>query len=278
MAHKRSQKKFSLAKIFKAKNAPHLEEKKSEELIKKLQLEMLRIQQGVWHHRQRVIIVFEGFDAAGKGGAIRRLVESLDPRGFMVFPIGAPEEGEKGQHYLYRFWKKLPPPGHIAIFDRSWYGRVLVEKVEGLAPKPRLEAAYSEINEFENLLLADGIHMVKIFIAIDKKEQLRRFEDRLQDPYKQWKLTPDDVKARAHWKNYVKAAEEMFDRTSTKKSPWHLVAGNDKDYARVEVLRIVTSQLASHRKWIELQTAHRAKSVNIKKLLKELENGKASKK
>lgn len=276
MSHRKSHQSFSLDALFKSKDFPKLEGSKADELIKDLQLEILRVQQGVWHKKGRVIIVFEGFDAAGKGGAIRRLVESLDPRGFLVHPIGTPESEEKGQHYLYRFWKRLPPPGHIAIFDRSWYGRLLVEKVEGLAPKHRIEEAYKEIRQFEELLQADGIKIVKFFLAIDKKEQLQRFEDRLKDPYKRWKLTSDDVKARSQWKKYVKATDLIFKQTSTKDCPWHLIPANDKDFARVEVLKTATRELADYRKWIEKQTLVQKKYSDIKEALNELGLGKVS--
>jgi polyphosphate kinase 2 (PPK2 family) len=244
-----------LSKLLHDKEFPKLKSsKKSDQHLKDLQFKMLRIQQGIWHQKKRAIIVFEGFDAAGKGGAIRRLVEPLDPRGYRVHPIGPPEGDEQAKHYLYRFWQRLPSPGSIAIFDRSWYGRVLVEKVCELAPKKRLEVAYSEINEFEKMLVDDGIDIIKIFLAIDKKEQLQRFEERLTDPYKQWKITADDVKARAQWKEYVTAADEMFERTSKKNSPWHLVPANDKDYARIEVLKIVTQQLKIHHQWMDSQS------------------------
>ncbi len=229
--------------------------KEYEARLKKLQLRMLRVQQGIWHQKQRAIIVFEGFDAAGKGGAIRRLTELLDPRGFQVHPIGPPTPEEQGRHYLYRFWKRLPGVGTIAIFDRSWYGRVLVEKVESLTPPRRIDDAYEEIREFERTLADDGVVVIKIFLAIDKKEQLKRFEERLSDPYKQWKLTPDDVEARAHWSDYVKAADRAFEETHAKHAPWHLIAANDKDHARIETLEIVTEALAEYGSWMESKAA-----------------------
>lgn len=244
-----------LSKLLHSKDFPELKNtKKSEQHLKDLQLCMLRAQQGIWHQKKRAIIVFEGFDAAGKGGAIRRLVEALDPRGFRVHPIGPPEGDEQGKHYLYRFWQRLPAPGSIAIFDRSWYGRVLVEKVSEITPKKRLEAAYDEICQFEKLLMDDGIDIIKIFLAIDKKEQLKRFEERLTDPYKQWKITTADVKARGQWRDYVAATDEMLERTSKKQAPWHLVPANDKDYARIEVLKIVTQHLKNHQEWMDSQT------------------------
>lgn len=243
-----------LSKLLHDKDFPQLKDnKKTEDRLRDLQFQMLRIQQGIWHQKKRAIIVFEGFDAAGKGGSIRRLVEALDPRGFRVHPIGPPEGDDQQKHYLYRFWRRLPSPGTIAIFDRSWYGRVLVEKVNDLTPQKRIEAAYSEICAFEKMLADDGIEIIKIFLAIDKKEQLQRFEERLTDPYKQWKITEDDVKARAQWKDYVDAGDEMLERTSKKFSPWYLVPANDKDYTRIEVLKIVTKHLKLHQEWMDSQ-------------------------
>ena len=219
--------------------------------LENLQLKMLRVQQGIWHSRGRAIVLFEGFDAAGKGGAIRRLTEKLDPRGVRVHAIGPPQESERGQHYLQRFWSRLPEPGTLAIFDRSWYGRVLVEYVEKLTPEARIREAYREINEFERMLLDDGVDLVKIFLAIDPEEQLKRFEDRLKDPYKQWKITEADVEARLKWRSYVKATDRMFQGTHTGKAPWHLIPANDKHYARAEALRLVTQCFSNHSQWME---------------------------
>ena len=240
---------------------------KDDEHLKLLQLRMLRAQQGVWHSRSKAVIVFEGFDAAGKGGAIRRLTEPLDPRGVHVHPIGPPDCDEKGEHYLQRFWQRLPAPGTIAIFDRSWYGRTLVERVEKLTPPKRIKQAYREINEFERMLVDDGFALIKIFLAISKKEQLARFSARLDDPYKQWKLTSDDVEARKHWGDYVRAASDTFERCSN--PPWHIIAANDKDYTRIEVLEIVTSELKHHRNWIE-RKVDTAPQRALKKALKKL--------
>jgi polyphosphate kinase 2 (PPK2 family) len=265
-----------LSKLLKQKDFPNLKsDKKTDEELKTLQLQILRIQQGIWHQKKRAIIVFEGFDAAGKGGAIRRLTEPLDPRGFRVHPIGPPEGDEQQKHFLYRFWQKLPAPGSIAIFDRSWYGRVLVEKVDGLTPKNRIKDAYREIREFEQMLKDDGISLVKIFLAIDKDEQLARFEERLKDPYKQWKLTPDDVKSRANWNEYVKAADDMFEETSEKKNPWHIIAANDKDYTRIETLKVITKELKLNKKWMEEQI-EKVAAKNLATALKELGLKKSS--
>ena len=204
---------------------------------------MLRIEQAAWKHKSRIILAFEGFDSAGKGGVIRRLTQYLDPRGFAVHPIAAPSEDERTRHYLYRFWTKLPRAGTIAIFDRTWYGRVLVERVEGFARKDEWKRAYDEINAFEKMLTDDGVPVIKIFLGISKSEQRKRFEERLKDPYKQWKLTPDDLRNRKRWDDYVAAVDDMFSKTHTKNAPWHLVAADDKRYARIKSLKIIAKVL-----------------------------------
>lgn len=211
--------------------------------LAELQVRILRIQQTYFHEKRRGIIVFEGWDAAGKGGVIRRLTERLDPRGCKVWPIAAPKPEEQGRHYLYRFWTRLPEPGTLAVFDRSWYGRVLVERVEGLASHKEWERAYREINEFEAMLTNDGVRIVKIFLHITPEEQLGRFEERLSNPYKRWKLTEEDIRNREKWPQYQDAIEEMFERTSTTKAPWHAVAANQKWHARVETLDIIARRL-----------------------------------
>ena len=216
-----------------------------EKRLVKLQDKMLEIQQTYFHERRRAILMFEGWDAAGKGGAIRRLTEKLDPRGFHVWPIGPPRPDEQGRHYLYRFWQRLPVPGTIAIFDRSWYGRVLVERVEGLIPKSTWKRAYDEIKEFERMLVDDGVRLVKLFLHIPPEEQLERFAARLSDPYKRWKLTESDLLNHRRWNDYSDAIEDMFDRTSTKFAPWTAIYAEKKWVARVEVLKMVTKALAA---------------------------------
>ncbi|HXN40227.1 MAG TPA: polyphosphate kinase, partial [Myxococcaceae bacterium] len=177
----------SLSALLAREKFPKIDSQETyERRLERLQHKMLRIQQGNYHSGGRAIIAIEGFDAAGKGGAIRRITEGLDPRGIKVVPIGPPLPEEQGRHWLYRFWRELPPPGMITVFDRTWYGRVLVERVDGLASKKAWKRAYSEINEFEAMLVNDGIDVVKIFMAISKREQLKRFEERLKDPYKHW--------------------------------------------------------------------------------------------
>ncbi len=212
-------------------------------LIKAWQLELLTLQQCALRGGVRAIVNFEGMDAAGKGGTIRRLVEPLDPRGYKVYRIGAPEAWEQERHYLYRFWMKVPPPGELVIFDRSWYGRVLVERIEGLASPAEWQRAYGEISTFEKTLVDSGVQLVKLWFHIDPDEQLRRFEARLADPFKVWKMTEEDWRNRSKWDQYVEAAEDMFKKTDTKYAPWTIVPANNKHYARIKALQTVAAAL-----------------------------------
>jgi len=214
-----------------------------EKALAAAQLRLLRLQQKHYHHKRRAVIVFEGWDAAGKGGAIRRLTEKLDPRGFQVWPIAAPTPDEQGRHYLYRFWKKLPLPQTWALFDRSWYGRVLVERVEKLCTPAEWNRAYDEINDFEKMLVKDGATVVKLFLHISKKEQLKRFHERENNPYKRWKITEEDWRNRRKWSKYERAIDDMFAQTSTKHVPWTPIAGEHKWHARVSVCRAVADAL-----------------------------------
>lgn len=213
-------------------------------LLEALQLKMLQIQQAYYVQGRRAIIVMEGIDCAGKGGIIRRMVQSLDVRGVHVWPIGAPTGEERQHHYLYRFWQRLPEAGSIAIFDRSWYGRVLVERIEGFCTEPAWRRAYREINEFERLLFDDGVRIIKLLPVISRDEQLKRFEERIQNPHKRWKLTAEDIRNWHHWENYQEAMQQMLDKTSTEIAPWHVISGNRKWYARIQALKIVTDALA----------------------------------
>jgi polyphosphate kinase 2 (PPK2 family) len=182
-------------------------------------------------------------DAAGKGGAIKRLTAKLDPRGFEVHPIGPPDAHECAFHYLRRFWVRLPSYGRIGIFDRSWYGRVLVERVEKLTPKKAWKRAFDEINDFERAIIDDDTVLMKFWLHITAEEQLARFKAREDDPYKRWKITKDDWRNREKWDAYVEAAEEMLAKTSTPYAPWNVVPANDKLYARVLVLQAVIKAL-----------------------------------
>lgn len=206
--------------------------------LKEYQLRLIKLQLKLAeNNKHSLIVVAEGPDAAGKGGAIKRLVEKLDPRTVRVYSTVKPTDVEYGHQYLWRFWNKLPPCGQVAIFDRSWYGRVLVERVEGFASESEWKRAYREINDFERLLLDDRTVIVKFYFHITKDEQLARFKRREADPYKSWKISDEDWRNRRKWDDHNAAAEEMFERTSTAGAPWHLVAGNFKWSARLEMLR-----------------------------------------
>ncbi|MGE7092309.1 polyphosphate kinase 2 family protein [Lysinibacillus sp. NPDC048646] len=214
-----------------------LDKKMYKKKLKVLQYEMLNAQQFLLKNKIGLILVFEGMDAAGKGGAIKRLIERVDPRGYVVHPISAPQPHELRYNYLQRFWRKLPQHGQIAIFDRSWYGRVLVERIEGFATKNEWTRAYEEINHFEKLLTDGDYIIVKFWLHVSDEEQLKRFKEREQDPYKSWKLTDEDWRNREKTPLYIDAANDMFDKTDKKNAPWILVAGNDKKHARVQVLQ-----------------------------------------
>jgi polyphosphate:AMP phosphotransferase len=189
------------------------------------------------------ILVFEGWDAAGKGSAIRRVTSSLDARDCQVIPIAAPTDEERAHHYLWRFWRHLSRKGRLTIFDRSWYGRVLVERVEGFATDAEYTRGYGEINHFEEQLVNHGILLLKFWIHISKLEQFRRFKDRSNTSYKRWKITDEDWRNRKRWEDYTSAVNDMVERTSTKIAPWTLVEGNDKNFARIKVLRTVADAL-----------------------------------
>jgi len=222
----------------------HIAKRAYEHKLDKLGVRMREILQAYLFTSDRGVVVFEGVDAAGKGGAIRRLTTVLDPRAYKVWPIGAPNEIERQQHYLARFWNRLPLPGQIAIFDRSWYGRVLVERVEGFAKEKEWRRAYNEINEFENMLIDDGMKLVKIYLHISQDEQLKRFEERVHDPLKRWKFTFDDIRNRRKWSAYEEAIDEMIERTSTVAAPWNVIATDNKRRARVDTLTRITDVLS----------------------------------
>lgn len=204
--------------------------------LKVLQYEMLNAQQFLFNNKIGLILVFEGMDAAGKGGAIKRIVERIDPRGYIVHPISAPQPHEHRYNYMHRFWRKLPQHGQIAIFDRSWYGRVLVERIEGFATEQEWKRAYDELNQFEKQLTDGDYIILKFWIHIDEDEQLRRFQNRANDPYKAWKLTDEDWRNREKFQDYTVAANEMFEKTDTEHAPWVLIEGNDKLHSRIKVL------------------------------------------
>ncbi len=203
------------------------------------QLRMRELHFRMYELRVPVLAVFEGWDAAGKGGAIKRVTATLEPRGFTVSSFSVPRGDEKSHHYLWRFWRALPRTGHLGIFDRSYYGRVLVERVEGFCSEEEWKRAYREINEFEAHQASIGMVIRKFWLHVSPEEQLRRFRDRERDPFRAHKLTEDDWRNRARWKEYAAAVEEMLERTSTAIAPWTVVEADDKLYARVKVLKTV---------------------------------------
>lgn len=211
--------------------------------LKRLQERMASMQSQVYLKKIPVIICFEGWDAAGKGGAIKRLTKFLDPRGYEVIPISAPNDSELAHHYLWRFYTRFPSPGHIAIFDRTWYGRVLVERIEGFCTKEEYQRAYKEINQMEEHLINEDYVLVKFWLHIDKEEQLKRFEARQADEKKRWKITEEDWRNREKWDEYEKAVDEMIVRTSTMHAPWTIVEANSKYFARIKVLQCVVDAI-----------------------------------
>ena len=198
----------------------------------------------VYVQQRPVAMVFEGWDAAGKGGAIKRVTEKLDPRGYVVYPIAAPQGEDATRHYLYRFWRRLPEAGQIAIFDRSWYGRVMVERVEGFCTEDEWKRAYREINQFERQLVDFGTILFKFWVHISQEEQLRRFESRAGDLLRHWKLTDEDWRNRDKWDVYAAVVNEMLLKTSTVTAPWTVVEGNSKWYARIKVLKTLVDKLS----------------------------------
>jgi polyphosphate:AMP phosphotransferase len=210
-----------------------------EDCLKKCQKRLHEIEYEIYIKRIPVLVVYEGWDASGKGGNIRRLVQGLDPRGYEVVPVAAPNDVEKAHHYLWRFWQKVPKAGHITIFDRSWYGRVMVERVEGFCTEAQWKRAYCEIREFEAELADSGMVVVKFWLHIDKDEQLRRFKQRQTIPYKTWKITDEDWRNREKWGLYKNAVDEMIFRTGTKNAPWTVVEANCKLYARIKTMQTV---------------------------------------
>ena len=222
-----------------------LERAEYKERLLECQLRLRKLAFELYQQKRSLVVVAEGWDAGGKGGAIRRVTEKIDPRGYQVFAIAAPHEG-RHRHYLWRFWKRLKAPDEkqILVFDRSWYGRVLVERVEGFATEEEWKRAYREINEFERQLTDHGMILVKLWFHIGEDEQLRRFEARKVTPHKQWKLTDEDWRNREKWSAYEEAVEDMLLKTSTLTAPWTVVEGNDKLWARIKTQETLIGALA----------------------------------
>ncbi|MDB5216804.1 MAG: UDP-galactose-lipid carrier transferase [Myxococcaceae bacterium] len=220
-----------------------LSKEKYQTKIVKVQGELAKLTRTSKMSDHSVIVVFEGMDAAGKGGAIRRVTGALDARQYDVVPVAAPTDEERAQPYLWRFWKNVPRLGRLTIFDRSWYGRVLVERVEGFATQASWTRGYAEINDFEEQLTEAGAIVVKVWLAITKEEQLRRFKEREKTKFKQYKITPDDWRNRKKWDEYITAGGDMIDRTSTSFAPWHIIEANDKHLARVRVIEAISGRM-----------------------------------
>ena len=223
--------------------SPVISEEDYKEQLKKLQKRITELHNVIYRMKIPVVLCYEGWDAAGKGGNIRRLTDPLDPRGFDVMPIASPEPHELARHYLWRFWTRLPRTGHVCIFDRTWYGRVMVERLEGFCTEKDWKRAYNEINEFERMLTDWGAVVLKFWIHIDSETQLERFTARQNTPEKQWKITEEDWRNREKWTQYEEAVDEMLKKTSTENAPWFIIESNDKRYARIRTLQIIVDAL-----------------------------------
>ena len=234
--------------------SPTIDDEEYDKKLKKLQTRLSELHNMIYHRKIPVILCYEGWDAAGKGGNIRRVAYALDPRGFDVRPIASPLPHELSRQYLWRFWTRLPRSGHICIFDRTWYGRVMVERLEGFCSEDDWKRAYNEINEFERQLTDWGAVVIKFWIHIDKETQLARFTDRQNTPEKQWKITDEDWRNREKWPEYEVAVNEMLQKTSTKNAPWYIIESNDKKYARIRTLKIIVDTLEKAcDDWLEKQ-------------------------
>lgn len=220
-----------------------LSKEEYKEKLNQYQSRLRELHNELYRRKIPVVIAYEGWDAAGKGGNIKRITEALDPRGFEVHPIASPEPHEKARHYLWRFWNRLPKTGHIAIFDRTWYGRVMVERLEGFCSENDWQRAYNEINEFEKELSDWGAVIIKFWVQIDKDTQLRRFNEREHTPEKRWKITDEDWRNREKWDLYEVAVNEMLKKTNTSYAPWYILESNDKQYARIKALEIVINEV-----------------------------------
>jgi polyphosphate kinase 2 (PPK2 family) len=224
---------------------PHSNSHDYAKALAALQQQLRRLQLAYLSQDQRGVIVFEGFDAAGKGGVIRRMAGVLEPRACAFHPVGPPDPTWQGRHWLARFWPLLPEPSHMSVFDRSWYGRVLVERVEDLTDRHAWERAYDEINTFEAMLLDDGVRVVKLFMHMSADEQLRRFQERLNDPVKRFKLTMADIHSRELRPAYEHAVQDMVRRTTQARAPWHVIPADDKKAARLRALQVIFEGLSA---------------------------------
>ena len=237
---------FPLERMPRLREIPldmEMPEEEYREELEACQKKLRSLHNKLYRKKVPVIIAYEGWDAAGKGGNIKRIAGALDPRGYEVIPIASPEPHEKNRHFLWRFWTRLPKTGHVAIFDRTWYGRVMVERLEGFCSKNDWQRAYNEINEFEKELTEWGAVVVKFWVQIDKDTQLARFTERQNTPEKQWKITDEDWRNREKWDLYEEAVDEMIEKTSTTYAPWVILESNDKKYARIKAMKTVIAAI-----------------------------------
>lgn len=229
--------------LMKADLSLSLTKEEYKKRLKELQSKIKLLHGELYRRRIPVVLGFEGWDAGGKGGAIKRLTEQMDPRGYQVHPTASPNDVERAHHYLWRFWNAMPKAGHVTIFDRTWYGRVMVERIEGFCTEKEWKRAYKEMNDMERDLADDGAIVIKFWLQIDKEEQAKRFQARQENPEKQWKITEEDWRNREKWEQYEAAVNEMLIRTSTSYAPWVVVEGNCKYYARIKVLETVVKAI-----------------------------------
>ena len=232
-----------IEQLFQVKLDQQMSRKEYKQQLKHYQERLADLHNQIYRWKIPVVLAYEGWDAAGKGGNIKRIAGALDPRGYEVVPIASPKPYELARHYLWRFWEKVPKAGHIVIFDRTWYGRVMVERLEGFCTERDWQRAYTEINEFERQLTDWGAVLLKFWIQIDKDTQLQRFEERRDNPEKRWKLSDEDWRNREKWDEYEQAIDQMLQRTNTSYAPWHIVESNCKYYARIKTLRLLTEAL-----------------------------------
>ncbi|SEC04098.1 polyphosphate kinase 2 [Rhodobacter sp. 24-YEA-8] len=225
-----------IAKIYKRRHGPGMERKDYLRALIRLQAELIRLQSWVQYHKERVVVIFEGRDSAGKGGAIKRITQRLNPRVARTVALPAPSDREKTQWYFQRYVPHLPAGGEMVLFDRSWYNRAGVERVMGFASEDQVEQFFQDVPEFERMLVRSGIKVVKYWFSITDEEQQMRFLMRIHDPMKQWKLSPMDLQSRVRWEQYTKAKEEMLARTNIPEAPWYIVEGTDKKRARLNCI------------------------------------------
>ncbi len=220
-----------------------LERIENEIQLKELQGQLIELQNWVIKNQKKIVVVFEGRDAAGKGGAIRRVIEHLNPRHLKVVALDIPTPDEKKQWFFQRYINQLPKPGEIVFFDRSWYNRAVVEPVNGFCTPKQHQIFMNQVNAFEQMLIESEVYLIKIYFSIDKEEQAKRFDEIKNNPLKQWKITPVDLKAQELWEQYTRYKKKMFEKTNTSHAPWHIIEANSKTKARLEVIQLILNKI-----------------------------------